>query len=171
MAVVTVYLINDHRKVLKSISRKKKTKLSEKLNIYSKQIENIRINNLISNLKKYNYRTKNDLKLAIDYYNNEIPTKINSDFLGWIVSLTLTLSSFIEIAYNPETETIDSQKISVILGSTLGIIFVFLISIVVLKIIINGIFMPKEQLHSALIADLSYIYLNFDTYKNQLTKN
>ena len=141
-----------------------------KLNIFINEIEKQRFNNIILLLKQYNFRTKNDLKLAIDYYNSEKPIKVESEYLGWIVSIVLTLSSFIEIAYNAETKSIDTTKISVILSSTLGIIIEFLLPIIIFKIIINMMFIPKKTLHSNLSDDLSYIYLNFDKYKNQLSK-
>ncbi|UKI27140.1 MAG: hypothetical protein L6V91_00145 [Bacilli bacterium] len=106
------------------------------------------------------------MKLAIDYYNSEKnQLKVESDYLGWIVSISLTLSSFIEIAYNTETQAIDTTKISVILGSALGIIIGFLIPIIIFKIIINKSFTSKKTIRSNLSDDLSYIYLNFDKYK------
>ena len=116
---------------------KKKINIIEKLKIYSSKVEKQNFNNIILLLKQYNFKTKNDLKLAIDYYNSEKPIKVESDYLGWIVSISLTLSSFIEIAYNTETQAIDTTKISVILGSALGIIIGFLIPIIIFKIIIN----------------------------------
>ena len=149
---------------------KKKINIIEKLKIYSSEVEKQNINNIILLLKQYNFKTKNDLKLAIDYYNSEKPIKVESDYLGWIVSISLTLSSFIEIAYNTETQAIDTTKISVILGSALGIIIGFLIPIIIFKIIINKSFTSKKTIRSNLSDDLSYIYLNFDKYKNQLSK-
>ena len=168
--LVIGYFIFDYFKVTKKSKFKDKTKFSDKLKNYIHETEKENINNLVLLLKQYNFRTKNDLKLAIDYYNSEKPLKVESDYLGWIVSIALTLSSFIEIAYNPETQTIDMTKISVILGSTAGIIISFIIPIIIIKIVINGIIIPKKRLQSNLSEDLSYIYLNFDKYKNQLSK-
>ena len=168
--LVIGYFIIDFFKVIKKCKLKDKTPISIIFNAYIKEIESQNVNNLILLLKQYNFRTKNDLKLAIDYYNSEKPLKVESDYLGWIVSIALTLSSFIEIAYNPETQTIDMTKISVILGSTAGIIMGFIIPIIIIKLVINGIIIPKKRLQSNLSEDLSYIYLNFDKYKNQLSK-
>ena len=168
--LVIGYFIIDFFKVIKKCKLKYKTPISIIFNAYIKEIESQNVNNLILLLKQYNFRTKNDLKLAIDYYNSEKPLKVESDYLGWIVSIALTLSSFIEIAYNSETQTIDMTKISVILGSTAGIIIGFIIPIIIIKLVINGIIIPKKRLQSNLSEDLSYIYLNFDKYKNQLSK-
>lgn len=168
--LVIGYFIVDFFKVIKKCKLKDKTPFSNKLNAYIKEAEKENINNLVLLLKQYNFRTKIDLKLAIDYYNSEKPLKVESDYLGWIVSIALTLSSFIEIAYNTETQTVNMTKISVILGSTAGIIIGFIIPIIIIKLVINGIIIPKKRLQSNLSEDLSYIYLNFDKYKNQLSK-
>lgn len=168
--VIGYFLIN-YIKTMKNVNLKRKINIIDKLKIYSAEVEKQDFNKIIQLLKQYNFKTKNDLKLAIDYYNSEKPIKVESDYLGWIVSFSLTLSSFIEIAYNSETQTIDTTKISVILGSTLGIILGFLIPIMFFKIIINKLFISKKTIRSNLSDNLSYIYLNFNKYKNQLSKN
>lgn len=168
--LVIIYFGIDFVKITKNYTINKKITFLDKFKIYIKEVENQNINNLISLLKQYNFKTKNDLKMAIDYYNSEKPIRVESNYLGWIVSIALTLSSFIEIAYNPETQAIDITKISVILGSTTGIIIVFLIPIIFFKFFINGVVIPKKRLQSNLSEDLTYIYLNFDKYKNQLSK-
>lgn len=165
------YFIFDYFRVMKRIKIKEKISILNKFKTYIHKAEKQNINNLILLLKQYNFKTKNDIKLAIDYYNSEKPIKVESDYLGWIVSIALTLSWFIEIAYNQELQTIDTTKITVILGSTIGIIIGFLIPIIIFKVIINSIFISKKRLQSSLSECLSYVYLNFDKYKNQLNKN
>lgn len=164
------YFIVNYIKIMKNINIKKKISFIDKLKIYSDEVKKQNFNKIIQLLRQYNFKTKNDLKLAIDYFNSEKPIKVESDYLGWIVSISLTLSSFIDIAYNNETQTIDTTKISIILGSTLGIIIEFLIPIIILKLIINNIFISKKTIRSNLSDDFSYIYLNFNKYKNQLSK-
>ena len=168
--LVIGYFIFEYFYIIKKSNIKRKTNFLNKFKVYLKAIENQDMDNLISLLKRYNFKTKNDLKMAIDYYNSEKPIKVESNYLGWIVSIALTLSSFIEIAYNTETQAIDTTKISVILGSTAGIIIVFLISIIFLNFFINSVVVSKKRLQSNLSEDLTYIYLNFDKYKNQLSK-
>lgn len=165
------YFIINYIKTLKKVNIKKKINIIKNLKMYAIEIEKQKFDNIILLLKQYNFKTKNDLKLAIDYYNSEKPIKVESDYLGWIVSIALTLSSFIEIAYNNETQTIDTTKISVILSSTLGILLGFLVPIIIFKIIINKLFISKKTIRSNLSDDLSYIYLNFNKYKNQLSKD
>lgn len=168
--LVSGYFIFDYKKTLKSIKSKKRITSINGLNLYTKQVEKIRINSLINSLKEYNFKTKNDLKLIIDHYNSKKPLKIEADYLGWIVSVALTLSSFLEIAYDSQTQTIDYSKITIILGSTIGIIIVFMFPIFIFKIIIDSAILPKEKLHFKISEDLSHIYINFDKYKNQLSK-
>lgn len=164
------YFIINYIKIMKNINIKKKISFIDKLKIYSNEVKKQNFNKIIQLLRQYNFKTKNDLKLAIDYFNSEKPIKVESDYLGWVVSISLTLSSFIDIAYNNETQTIDTTKISIILGSTLGIIIGFLIPIIILKLIINNLFISKKTIRSNLSDDFSYIYLNFNKYKNQLSK-
>lgn len=165
------YFIVNYIKIMKNNNIKNKTNFIEKLNAYSNEIKKQNFNRIILLLKQYNFKTKNDLKLAIDYFNSEKSIKVESDYLGWIISISLTLSSFIEIAYNTETQTIDTTKISVILGSTIGILIEFLIIIIILNLVINVLFISKKTIRSNLSDDLSYIYLNFNKYKNQLSKH
>lgn len=165
------YFIVNYVKIMKNNNIKNKTNFIEKLNAYSNEIKKQNFNRIILLLKQYNFKTKNDLKLAIDYFNSEKSIKVESDYLGWVISISLTLSSFIEIAYNTETQTIDTTKISVILGSTIGILIEFLITIIILNLVINVLFISKKTIRSNLSDDLSYIYLNFNKYKNQLSKH
>lgn len=166
--LLIIYFIFDYKKTLKNI--KLSNNIIKNLKIYVNQIHASRINCLINNMKKYNIKTKNDIKLTIDYYNNKQPIKIESSYLSWIVSSVLTLSSFIQIAYDSEKQTLDYTKISIILGSSLGIIICLIVPILIIKSIISSIIFSKEKLHSNISEDLTYIYFNFNKYKNQLSK-
>ncbi len=166
--LVIIYFILDYNKSLKNVKRS--NSIVKNLIIYVDQARTNRINSLIINMKRYNIKTKNDIKMAIDYYNNKQPIKVESNYLGWIVSSVLTISSFIQIAYDSEKQTLDCAKISVILGSSLGIIICLLIPILIIKAIISSVIFSKEKLHSDISEDLTYICFNFNKYKNQLNK-
>ena len=168
--IVIAYFCFDYAKVMKKIKAKKRKRVISKISLYVKYNEEEHINSLIKILLKYNFRTKNDLKLAIDYYNGKQPIEVESSFLAWIVSTILTISSFIEIAYDSETKTLDYQKISIILGSTIGYMICIFIPILFFKLLIDSVILPKKKIQSQLSEDLSYIYLNFNKYKNKLTK-
>lgn len=95
---------------------------------------------------------------------------MKSSFLAWIVSASLTIASFVEIACNKDTHSIDYTKLSIIFGSTLGIIFIFLVIFAFFKITFKFSYFSKESIQSELVDDLTYIHMNFDKYKNQLAK-
>ena len=167
---IILFFIFDYKKTMKESTLKKNEKLIKKLKEYVNLVERNHFNSLIILLKKYNFKTKNDLKLAIEYYNSKRKIKIESSFISWITSVLISLASIIIIAYDTATQKIDYTKISVIFGNSIGFIIVALIPILILKYIIDRITFSKEKLHSELSEDLSYIYINFDRYKNQLTK-
>lgn len=163
---ITVFFIIDYKKYTKNKNKNKN--LKEKLIVYIEEINKQRINKLIDRLKAYNISTKTNLKLAIDFYNNEKPKKLESDYLGWIVSSALTISSFIEIAYDSQSQTIDMTKLSVIMGSTIGYIIIIIFGIGMIKSIISGIIIPKQKSQSEISEDLTYIYINYNKFKNKL---
>lgn len=147
-----------------------KISLLDKIKIYFKEEKKGKYVTVIKLLKKYNIKTKSDLKLTIDYFNSKKSIKVESDYLGWIVSFILTVSSLMEIAYDSEKNAINLEKISIIFGYSFKIILSFLIPIILFKRILNQIFISKDFVRTKLIDDLYYIYLNFDKYKNQLSK-
>lgn len=163
-----MYFIVDYKKIVKTSKRKKSIK--NKIITYVDQCDNRRLNNLVSNLKRYDIKTKSDVKIILDYFNGNNTVKIESSFMGWVVSVSLTLVSFIEIVYNEKTKALDYTKIEVILGSTIGVIIPFVVFVLVIKFIINRIFFSKEQIRTNLVDDLFYIYIHFNNYKNQLSK-
>ena len=165
---ITIYFIKDYKRITKNQLQAKK--LKDKLIIYVEEINKQKINKLIDSLKMYNISNKTNLKLAIDFYNNEKPKKIESDYLGWIVSSALTISSFIEIAYDSQSQTIDTTKLSVIMESTIGYIIIIILGIGMIKSIISGIIIPKQKSQSEISEDLTYIYINYNKYKNKLEK-
>lgn len=164
------YFVFDYIKTMKKADIKKGKNFFDNLKKYIIVVKKEHMNNLIMLLKKYNFRTKNDIKLAIEYYNSKRPIKIESNFLGWLISVLISLASIVTIAYDASTQTIDYKKISVVFGTTIGFVIVALIPILLIKILINNITFSKEKLHSELSEDLSFIYINFDKYKNKLTK-
>jgi len=74
--IVIIYFIFDYNKTLKNV--KKSNSIFKNLMIYVNQARTNRINSLIINMKRYNIKTKNDIKMTIDYYNNKQPIKVPS---------------------------------------------------------------------------------------------
>lgn len=164
-----IYFYKDYKETTKKINLKKES-ITKRVKIYISQIKPNHVDNVLNILSSYNFRTKNDLKLVIDYYNSKQPITLESSPLGWIVSVALTIASFIEIAYDSNTQTINFNKLSLILNSTSIYIILIVIPIIIIKFIINIIIIPKRKLYSQLSEDLSFIYLNFNKYKNKLSK-
>lgn len=169
LVILFFAFIKDYKKVVKKLKEKVPKELKGKLILYVNDKHQEDISNLVKVLLKYNYKTKGDLKIAIDYFNNRRPIKVESSILGWIISLTLTLSSFAELAYNDVTKTIDYDKLSAIVGSALGFVAAFLIIAAAIKFVMRALLTNKD-LRSQLNDDLMTIYLNFDKYKNKFTK-
>ena len=169
IAIIT-YFIVDYKISMKKLKINKKEKVINKLKKYANYNHQKSIDDLVESLANYNYKSKDDLKIAIDYFNCKCPVKIESSFIGWIVSAALTLSSFAELAYDANSKTIDYDKMFVILGSAIGFIICFLIISLFIKLIINSVILSKTKIQSQISADLSFIYLNFDEYKNKFTK-
>lgn len=162
-----MYFYKDYKEVLK---KNKEKKIKKRFKIYIDCLHKNHIDNVLTILSKYNFRTKNDLKLGIDYYNKEQPIKLESSFLGWIVSLALTLASFIEISYDDSTQTLNFNKLNMILDSVSIYVALIVVPIIVLKFLMNTIFIQKKELYSQLSDDMSYIYINFNKYKHKLSK-
>ena len=76
--LILIYFYIDFINTIKSLEIKKKEKLINKFKLYIIQNKNNHINNLLKILTKHNFRTKNDLKLAIDYYNRKQPIQVES---------------------------------------------------------------------------------------------
>ncbi len=167
--LVIVYLIIDYNKTMKK-HKKSNNKLINNLNTYLQILKSGNLNNLIILLKKYNFKTKNDLKLAIDYFNSKRSIKIESSFWGQMISVLVSVASILTVAYDPITQKIDDAKVLIIYGTSIGYILIAIIPIMMIKLIINNIAFSKEKLHTELSDKLSYVYINFNKFKNQLTK-
>lgn len=168
--LVIAYLIIDYNKTIKNNSKASKSKLLDNLKTYLHILKSGNFNNLITLLKKYNFKTKNDLKLAIDYFNSKRSIKIESSFWGQMVSALVSIASILTVAYDPITQKIDYTKVSIIYGTSIGYMLIAIIPIIIIKLIIDNIAFSKEKLHTELSDKLSYIYINFDKFKNQLAK-
>jgi len=169
--LIFMYIYNDYKNTMKNIIFNKNDGIGKKIKEYkNKNVQKYK-SNLIKLLIKYNFKTREDLKLAIDYYNAKQPKKIQSSFFTWFISTLLTISSFIEIAYDIDKNEINFHKLYLILNSSLSYIIIFTVPILVVRIIIESIFFSNNKLYSQLIDDLSNIYINYDKYGNLLENN
>ena len=158
---ILLYFINDYDKTLKKF--KKEKSFNNNLKNYIYQLREHQIDSLIDMLKQYNFKTKDDLKLAIDYYNNMQPMKIKSGLLSWVSTISITLFSIFETVYDKEKNIIDFSKLLVLLNTTISFILIITIFYLIIRYISNDIF-ANQKIISGLNEDLCYIYLNFDKY-------
>lgn len=169
-ALIIIYFYVDFVNIIKILNIKKNEKLLVKIEKYINYNNNNYFDKLIATLKKYNFKTKNDLKLAIDYYNRKQPIKTAPNYLSWFISVTVTISSFIELAYNEITKTFDFEKMSIIINIALQYTLSIAIFVIVVYFLIKLVFFPNNKIYLNIIEDLSYIYLNFNKFKNKLGK-
>lgn len=162
-----IYFLRFYLKVIKSTKSREK-EIKNKIKIYYKEIEKLNIDKTICLLKKYNFKTKKDLKLALDYYNSEKPVKTNSNYIELVITLVIAVASFIGVIYNTETKTIDIKMLGTISRYTFIFLICTLVPISIIRFVLNTIKNPEDKGYSNLISDLSYIYLNFNKYKKQL---
>lgn len=164
----SILIVLDYKKYLSK--EEMKLNFSVARDLYRSKAEEKRIGKFLMILRAYNINTKVKIKMLMDYYNSKKAIRIEYSFLGWVVSISLTLASFIEIAYDKEAKIIDYDKLAVIFGSTLGFIIIFIIFYLIFKKFVNELRLSKEKLNSYLLDDLTEIYINFDEYDYQLNK-
>lgn len=166
--IISLYFRKDFIEIIKTFNKTKSIKQS--LFVQFDKADKDRIDTLLAIIKKYNIKTKNDIKILMEYFNNQKTIKIDSSFFGWIASFALTISSFVELVYNETTQTIEWTKIATIMGTTIGVIICVVFIYMIFYALINSVFLKKDNLHQMLSEDLAHIYFNFNHYKNQLNK-
>lgn len=119
-------------------------------------------------LEKYNIKTKEEIKLIIDYYNVKIPVENKVSILGWIMSAAVSIASFIIIAYDNEKGIIDNTKLFALFNSVFGLILTIIIPILVFKFIISEVTFSKVKLYSELVDKFSYFYINFSLLEESI---
>ena len=165
---IFIYLCIDFIITIKKLKINCKKSLLNLLYLYIKENTKSPIDDLAMILANHNFKTRTDLKLAIDFYNEQRPFKAEADFIAWIISITAAIASLVQMAYDKDSKIIDLSKLLVIFQTTIGCVIITIISVFVLKRIINHIFIPKKELYSRLSQDVAYIYLNFEKYRKLL---
>lgn len=165
IVLMTLLFVNDFKKVsFDTIS------LKEKLCEYIKQYNNNTFENLLLLLSKNGIKTKNDLKYLIEHYESELPKKKNSFSIWDFIAISLSLTSIIGTTYSEELKKIDYTKLSAIIGSTIGIIAIIIITTYTFKFFINSFMISKKEKTMQLLDDLYYIYFNFNKYAKKIIK-
>ena len=159
LTFVFIYYYIDYKKKAKGIKLKG---IAKKIRYYFDEEEKNRIDSLVSSLSKSNINTKDKLEVAINYYNSKKPLKIESSILAWLLSFVVSLASLVAVAYDNSTNTIDYQKLSVVLGSTLGIVLIGIFLTFVTKNIMSQLGFSKKKTCEDLSNDIAFIYFNYE---------
>lgn len=156
------------REIHRAVDKTGKHTLREKLILYHDNDDYTRLNNLLLILHRYNIRTKDDLKLILNHFENRQPTPTKPNILEWVVSVMITLVSVVVIAYNESTRSIDMGKLTTILITTASFALVVLMPFLIIAVARAAAQTRRAKTDYILIEDLSYIIINFEKYSSQL---
>lgn len=175
LVLILLVLLFFFREWRRGISRVEPEKLRQTarrhhIKVFHKADDEIRINNLVDDLRRHNIRTKSDLELAINYFERSRPVASKPNLLEWTLSIAVTLSSIVLLAYDTETGVINAQKFISAFGSTMTIALVVLTPAIIAKFISARISAARTKVDSFLTEDLAFIYVNYDQYKKQLER-
>lgn len=156
------------REIRRSVDKTKKHTLREQLILYRDNEEYARLNQLLLILRKYNIKTKDDLRIVLNYFEGRQPTPTKPNVLEWIVSVMIALVSVVVIAYNESTRSIDYDKLFVILVTTASFASIVLMPVVIITIVRAIAQTRRARTEFILIEDLSYLIINYEKYSVQL---
>lgn len=167
---VALFFWREYRRGISRVEPEKlrQTARRHHMKVIFKTDDEIRINNLIEDLRSHNLRTKPDLELAINYFERNRPVASKPNLLEWTLSIAVTLSSVVLLAYDADTGAINIHKFISAFGSTMAIALVILTPFLIAKFIATRISASRTKVDSFLTEDLAFIYVNFDQYKKQL---
>ncbi len=153
------YIYIDYKK---TVFTKYKLSLKHKIKFYVFRKKSIKKDEIIRVFIENGLVDKENIMLALNYYNSKQPIVIESSFFGWFFSTSLALFSIIEIGYDKSKGQIDFNMIynffySIYISAILPILVV-----IVAKIIIDNFNKNKLLLYSDIAADLSNFYMNFE---------
>ena len=139
-----------------------------KIQAYARADNEYRLNNLLNILHEHNIRTREDLELAIRYFEGRRPVVTKTSLLEWVLTIAITLASVVAIAYDDNSQAINDMKLFHILWPTFRIVLFVMVPGFVIGFISNKVFFSRSKVDSILIEDLSYIYVNYDKFQKKL---
>lgn len=141
--------------------------LMAKLRTYSQADSKMRVENLVTDLAKHGIKTRDDLEVAINYYQSRLPGITKPNFLEWFLTTVITLASIILVTYNDEAGSINLHAFE----TALVVAGFFLTPFVIAKIISTIISVNHNKLETVLVEDLAYIFVHYNLYQNVLEKS
>lgn len=166
LLLVVNFFVSDIRKVL--AGKKHGESLRAKLRVYHEADVAQRLDNLLADLKANHLSSREDIQLALQYFERQRPVRTRSGVLEWALSVALGLASIVALAYNDEMRVVDIPKLAGILWPTIKIVLIIVIPVVIIGFAVSRIFFSRARIDSILVEDLAYIYVNFDKFKAKL---
>lgn len=150
----------------KAIRRKKDVKARLK-NYF--EVDNVRrVDGLVGVLRQHGVTTQEDLKIALDYYESQLPVATKPNLVNWILTTLVAVASIAIVTYDEATSTIDVRKFLSIFVSALVVAVMCVTPVLVFKVARYSMTRFRNRVDTILIEDLAYIYINFEKYRGKL---
>ncbi len=166
VAIFFAWELHYATKTFQSVRRSKS--LSAKIAAYIIADDKKRIDNLIADLARNDIRTKENLRLTLDYFQSRLPYIAKTSILSWVLTAVITLSSIVIVAYDDSVGTISLQRLIPIFSSTLAVALIILTPFIIVRIISAAISSSRSKVDATLVEDLAYIYVHFELYRTKL---
>ena len=169
---IIMFFVRDYQRGVRNVGAEKvrQTSRNKRFKLLMKADDEIRISNLITDLRKHNLRTKADIEITMTYFERNRPVASKPNLLEWTLSIAVALSSIVVLAYDEQTGMIDGSKFLSTFGSTMVIAQVFLMPAILAKIISARIASARTKVDSFLVEDLAFIYVNYEHFRKYLEK-
>ena len=167
---VFLYTLIDYIKFYDVSQIDKKDKLIIKISRYMEFKKSQPIYDLLILLNKYNFNTKNKLRIAIEHYSGRQSIKIESSIMAFVISTLISLASLISIFYDDQTKTFSVEKATAIINTTIGFCIIPILIAIIIFIIAKCLIYSNKKLYSTLNEEIAYIYVNYDKYKKTLNQ-
>lgn len=169
VGLVAIFFAREYYHAHKTMESVRQSKhLTTKLSAYFKVDNTRRIDKLVRDLARHNLRTKDDLKITLDYFQSRLPINKKPNLLEWIFTAVVALSSVVIVTYDSSINTINTHRLVAVLAPTVVVALIILTPFIIAKLISTGISRSRNKVDTSLVQDLAYIYVNFEKFKDKL---
>ena len=169
LVLVLIFFARESRQASRSFQTVRESKGNRaKATAYFAADDQRRRKNLVADLAQHHIQTKDDIELALNYYQARLPGNTKPNLLSWIITAIITLVSVVIVAYDDTIGTIDLHKLVPILISAITAAAIILTPFIIAKIISTLISSSRTRVETILVEDLAYIYVNYEHYQQQL---
>lgn len=171
LILVAIFFIWELRRATKTFQSVRDSKgISAKISAYHIADDKKRLDDLIDDLARNDIRTKDDLKVTLNYFQSRLPSVTKPSVLGWVLTAVITLSSIVIVAYDDSIGTISLHRLIPIFGSALVVALIILTPFIIVQIISASMSISRNKVDATLVEDLAYIYVHFERYQSRLER-